>query len=59
MDANTLSTHNGFDIDPTQEWEIVAMLKHSRSGSTPSPFDQIAYTIFMKCISLCHALIDI
>lgn len=36
--------------------EIASAIKKARSGSSPSPFDGIAYTVFKKCPSLVTAL---
>ena len=53
------SPREAFDLDPIQTWEIMAPIKHSRSKSAPSPFDQIPYAVFKNCPSLIHPLLDL
>ena len=52
---------------PTEEFyceeiateEVQSAIKHVKTASTPSPFDQVSYMIFKQCPSLRMALVDL
>ena len=48
-----------FNCEAISIQEVTEAIRHTRSTSTPSPLDQISYTIFKKCPSLHNALVDI
>ena len=47
------------DSDEIRENEVSRAIKHSKSSSTPSPFDQVSYLIFKGCPALQTALLDL
>ena len=48
-----------FVTDEIRVDEIFTAIKHSKSSSVPSPFDQVSYLIFKRCPSLQIALLDL
>ena len=48
-----------FEVDLIVPEEVRIVIKRSKSGSSPSPFDQIPYQIFKRCPSLVPALVDL
>ena len=48
-----------FNIDIIQLEELQFAIKKSKHSSSPSPFDQILYSIIKKCPALLPALLDI
>ena len=48
-----------FEVDLIVPEEVRAVIKCSKSASSPSPFDQIPYQIFKKCPSLDPVLVDL
>ena len=46
-------------MSPVTREELARVVKKSRSSSSPSPIDQISYTIFKRCPSLHPALLDL
>jgi len=47
------------EMTPVTEEELARVIKKSKSSSSPSPFDQISYTILKRCPSLHPALLDL
>ena len=45
--------------DEINAGELLAAIKHTKSTSSPSPFDQITYTVFKQCRSLGKALLNL
>ena len=45
--------------DEINAGELLAAIKHTKSTSSPSPFDQIPYTVFKQCRSLGKALLNL
>ena len=48
-----------FMDDPIRRQEIERAIKAAKSSSSPSPYDQISYTIMKKCPSIVSALLDL
>ena len=48
-----------FETDTIVAEEIQAVVKRTKSGSSPSPFDQVPYQVFKRCPDLTAALIDL
>ena len=48
-----------FEVDLIIAEKVRAVIKCSKSASSPSPFDQIPYQILKKCPSLDPALVDL
>lgn len=48
-----------FNEDPISQTEVEAVIKHSRSSSSPSPLDQVSYKVLKYCPSLMPALLDL
>ena len=53
------SPQTEFDSEEIVVEEISRAIKHSKSSSSLSPFDQISYLIFKRCPSLLAALQDL
>ena len=45
--------------DEINSGELLAAIKHTKSTTSPSPFDQIPYTVFKQCRSLGKALLNL
>ena len=59
LTPTSLSPKTEFDSDEIQENEVSRAIKHSKSSSAASPFDQVSYLIFKRCPALQTALLDL
>ena len=51
--------HTPFNDDAISIEEIRQVIKQTKSNSTPSPLDQISYTVLKRCPALTLALVDL
>ena len=52
-------SERSMDMGPITREELSYVIKRSRASSSPSPLDQISYSIFKRCPSLHPALLDL